>query len=287
MTAQTTIGIDVAARRPCTCVLVVGLAVREWLDTKDLEELRSWVAGHQPDVVAVDAPCAPSKGLLLHPEAGSKPYGGRVCDLDLRRRGIPLYEVPRERADADPWMETGFQIYDILRDLGYQLPRESGIARSAIEVYPHASFVTLLGGTPAKKSTTLGQTQRLGVLRRHGLRLDTRVDPDSLDALVAALTAIRFLEDQASAVGEPEEALLWLPVDRPEDSYRRLPASTTPLELAELDYLHRVLSPRERDALLQSLLIAAPRGGEAMIEILEQLLLCHATEELLREHEGV
>jgi predicted nuclease with RNAse H fold len=267
-------------------VLVVGLGVREWLDTKDLEELRFWVARHQPDVVAVDAPRAPSKGLLLHPEAGAKPYGGRKCDRDLRRRGIPLYEVPRERADADPWMETGFQIYEILRDLGYQLPRESGIARSAIEVYPHASFVTLLGGTPAKKSTDLGQTQRLEVLRRHGLRLDTRVDPDSLDALAAALTAIRFLDGQASAVGDPEEALLWLPVDRLEDSYSRLLAYTTFLELAELDYLHRVLSPEERDELLQCLLIAAPRGGEAMIKALEQLVLCHATEELL-DQQGV
>ena len=41
------------------------------------------------------------------------------------------------------------------------------------------------------------------------------------------------------------------------------------------------LSPEERDGLLQCLLVAAPRGGEAMIKVLEQLLLCHATEELL------
>ena len=33
---------------------------------------------------------------------------------------------------------------------------------------------------------------------------------------------------------------------------------------AELNDLYEMLSPEERDELLQSLLIAAPRGGEAM-----------------------
>ena len=283
MTERTTIGIDVAAARPCTCVLLDGLVVQDWLDTRDLDELASWVLRHQPDAIGVDAPCAPSKGLLLEPGTSGKPYGGRVCDRELRRRCIPLYEVPRERADADPWMEVGFQIYQILQELGYQLPREPGIAHSVIEVFPHASFVTLLGGIPAKKSTTLGQAHRLEVLKRHGVSWDGRFDHDSLDALAAALTATMFLEGQASAVGDPEEALLWLPVRRVEDAYSRLPASSTHLERADLEHLHRKLSPEEREELLQRLLIAAPRGEEAMIRVLEETLLCHATEELLDE----
>jgi hypothetical protein len=53
----------------------------------------------------------------------------------------------------------------------------------------------------------------------------------------------------------------------------------------ELTFLYEKLSPEERDDLLQGLLIAAPHGGEAMIEVLEQLLLCHAAEELLEEHQ--
>ena len=54
--------------------------------------------------------------------------------------------------------------------------------------------------------------------------------------------------------------------------------------LEELEHLHSALSLEERDELLQRLLIAALRGGEAMIKVLEDELLCHATEELLREH---
>ena len=52
--------------------------------------------------------------------------------------------------------------------------------------------------------------------------------------------------------------------------------------LEELTYLYEKLSPAERDALLRSLLIG-PRGGEAMIKVVEDLLLCHATEEVLDE----
>ena len=51
--------------------------------------------------------------------------------------------------------------------------------------------------------------------------------------------------------------------------------------LEELEHLHSALSLEERDELLQRLLVAAPRGGEAMIKMLENLLLCQATEELI------
>jgi len=53
--------------------------------------------------------------------------------------------------------------------------------------------------------------------------------------------------------------------------------------LEELEHLHSTLSTEERDELLQCLLIAAPRGGDAMIRVLEEALLCRAAEELVRE----
>lgn len=56
------------------------------------------------------------------------------------------------------------------------------------------------------------------------------------------------------------------------------------LTLSELEQLYARLSADERDELLQCLLTVAPRGGEAMLKILEDELLCHATEELLEEH---
>jgi hypothetical protein len=56
------------------------------------------------------------------------------------------------------------------------------------------------------------------------------------------------------------------------------------MTLEELNRLHERVSPEQRDELLQCLLVAAPRGGEAMIKVLGDELLCHATEELLEEH---
>ncbi len=49
----------------------------------------------------------------------------------------------------------------------------------------------------------------------------------------------------------------------------------------ELTHLYEHLSGEQRDELLQSLLIGAPRGGEAMIRVLEDELLCHAVDEVL------
>ena len=54
--------------------------------------------------------------------------------------------------------------------------------------------------------------------------------------------------------------------------------------LQELCYLYEGLSLEERDDLLQSLLVAAVDGGKAMLSVLEELLLRHSVEELLREY---
>jgi hypothetical protein len=58
-------------------------------------------------------------------------------------------------------------------------------------------------------------------------------------------------------------------------------AAVGPFCLEDLGRLHARLTPEERDELLQCLLVAASLGGEAMADVLEQTLLCHATEELL------
>jgi hypothetical protein len=68
---------------------------------------------------------------------------------------------------------------------------------------------------------------------------------------------------------------------------RKRDSAQSVLELEELQHVYALLSAEEPDELLQCLLIGAPRGGEAMIQVLEQSLLCHATEELLEEHESL
>jgi len=62
--------------------------------------------------------------------------------------------------------------------------------------------------------------------------------------------------------------------------------SGTEPTLEDLRHLHERLSPAERDELLQCLLIAAARGGQGTIEVLEDELLRHATEDWLTEVSG-
>jgi hypothetical protein len=52
------------------------------------------------------------------------------------------------------------------------------------------------------------------------------------------------------------------------------------LRTDDLTQLYEALTLEERDELLQCLLLAAPRGGEAMVRVLEELILCLATEHL-------
>lgn len=281
MTVAKTVGIDVAAARPCTCVLLEGLNARHWFESRDVEEIRDWVADHRPEVVAVDAPSGVSKGLLVNEGEGS--YAGRVCDRDLRRRGIPLYEVPQERSKASAWMQVGFRLYELLGELGYRLPSSPKLAGSVIEVYPHASFVTLLGATPARKSTPEGRARRIEILKGHHVSWEDHVGHDSLDALVGALTACKFLEGEVHPVGDLSEALLWLPVSTPRDSYSTVPIPTRALDLAELEDLRRTLTSEQRDELLECLLIAASRGGEAMLEVLDACLLDLSVRRTLEE----
>ncbi len=92
------------------------------------------------------------------------------------------------------------------------MPGALGQAPAALEVYPHAGFVTLLGGTPPPKSTRQGLHVRVLVLRRLGLRWDEYFDAASLDALMAAYTAWRLLQGLAVPLGDERDGCVWVPV---------------------------------------------------------------------------
>lgn len=233
MEGVTIVGVDVAARRPCTAVAVhAGRAVAEsdWMDTSSIRDLVAWITEREPLVVAVDAPQGWNRRLLRDSRS-------RVCDHELLRRGIGVYQVPtraeveRGEAGLPGWIEVGFELFRALRRpaRGFEfarpdsLPGAFGQPPAMMEVYPHAAFVTLLGGVPQPKSTRRGLRDRIAVLREHGLRWDAYYDHDSLDALAAALTGHRYLQGLAHGVGDAREGLLWLPVPEGEMRERYTP----------------------------------------------------------------
>src|SRR5678816_1211470 len=79
-------------------------------------------------VCGVDAPIQHSKSLLadkaIRQRLGLDPalhnYSTyRVCEYELRRRGIHSYKTPVERASAPSWMQYSWRLYDRLREMGY------------------------------------------------------------------------------------------------------------------------------------------------------------------------
>jgi predicted nuclease with RNAse H fold len=254
---QLVIGIDIAASRPSTAVAlscgrsaqVVGWMAALTHDDPakdDTPAMFDWIESLAPAVVAVDAPQGYNRRLLVR----AREHGcsrSRVCDHELLRRRISLYQVPsRKEASEDPaklpaWMRVGFRYFKELRRRGFEAPPDGalpgafGAAPALLEVFPYAAFVTLLGGLLSKKTTREGVRLRVLALRRAGVHWDSAddayYDHDSLDALAAALTGWRFLQGRAHPVGDEREGLLWLPVTGDEVSevpYAPLPPEPRP-----------------------------------------------------------
>ena len=220
------------------------------------DEVVAAVKAYESAVVAIDAPQSPNAGLMADParraQLGLPPNGKtwancKVCEYEMRQHGIGLYFTPRTAEAAPLWMQTGFRLYDALRAEGFQLYRPDGDApRRMLEVHPHGCFTVLLGHRPLRKDTLEGRLQRQLVLfeegldvpdpmnvveeiTRHHMRQGMRDLPgllshDELDALVAAYTAFIAAREpgRLTAVGDPEEGQILLPVARAEfkASYR-------------------------------------------------------------------
>ncbi|HET6476330.1 MAG TPA: DUF429 domain-containing protein [Thermoleophilia bacterium] len=231
------VGIDIAASRPCVAVAVRcgrALEVEAWRESDehvagDRARLIEWLQGLGAVAVGVDAPQRPRRARA---SGASRP---RACDADLAHRRISIYQVPTRAvaAEADglyAWMETGWDYFRVLGRRGFEpptpgaLPAALGQAPAALEVYPHAAFATLLGGTPPPKSGRAGLRVRVAALRAAGVVWDEYYDHDSLDALAAALTAWRFVQGLATPVGDERDGFIWLPVIAHEvlPSYARL-----------------------------------------------------------------
>jgi predicted nuclease with RNAse H fold len=226
------VGVDVAARRPCTGAALRGgrsAKVEDWLETSDRALLIDWIVHLRPQVVAVDAPQGWNRRLSSEAKRRS-----RVCDYELLRRGLGVYQVPA-KAEVDAgvarlpdWMAVGFEIFRALRRRGFESPPDGAIPGAfgqppaVLEVYPYAAFVTLLGHRPRAKTERQGVAARVRVLRAAGVEWEDYFDHDSLDALAAGLTGWRYVQGRASALGDPREGLIWLPVPRGEvgESYR-------------------------------------------------------------------
>lgn len=250
------VGIDPTAGIRPLCYAALDADLRRMALRKgDVEDVIAFVGGLESAVVAVDAPQSPNQGLMLQPEVRRRfdldPRGRawgqwKVCEYELRRRNIRLYNTPANEAEAPTWMRKGFDLYRRLKELGFRFyqQREQPGPRVMLEVHPHACYAALLGRRPFLKHTLEGRLQRQLVLYREGLDIPdplktleeiTRhhllsgelplhglLTHDELDALMAAYTAylVGIKPERTSQVGEPQEGCITLPVPELKEFYR-------------------------------------------------------------------
>src|SRR5438445_6115650 len=226
------VGIDVSASRGLdVCVLDDKRNVSLLLKARDLETLEPILRQFpKTTTFAVDAPSAPSKGLVTGKDH-------RVAEHELRRLSITLYFTPRSEDVAPSWMRAGFGLYHLLDLMGFPVfgGGEAGSGLT-IEVYPHLSYVSLTG--TRRGSTSKIEWSRAALRSRvHGL--PPAADQDALDAACAALTAWTFVNGRWVAYGDPAEGLMIAP--HPKTELGRV--ATTKLNQLTLD-IDTVSTPR-------------------------------------------
>ena len=228
------VGIDVAAARPSDiAVLNESLECVEAFTSSDATVTAARLSrSYAQAIIAIDAPRWLNQRLMADegfrerlnpPPNPGKHLDCRVCDYELSHRNVALYFTPHQ--NPPPWMQVGFRWFCSIIKAGfadYGLQQEAG-ERCVIEYYPYASFVALLGGKPAQKTTALGRKQRVELLRGMAIHCDYGLmTTDMIDALVGAVTACRFHQGTAEDYGDPTEGLLTVAA--------KLPDRATPLQ---------------------------------------------------------
>lgn len=249
------LGIDpTAGRRPATLAALDDDLRVVHLGAMDADGIVAFVESHPGAVVAVDAPQSPNRGLMRRPDVRrrfglaprSRTFGQwKVCEYELRRRNLRIYNTPSAASAAPAWMRAGFALYHRLSQLGFGFFRQGDAPpeKMMIEVHPHACFAVLLGHRPLLKANLEGRLQRQMVLYLEGLDLRNPVhtleeitrqhllsgslpldglhNHDELDALAAAFTAYLVHQKPARVcqVGDPVEGLITLPAAGLKDRY--------------------------------------------------------------------
>jgi hypothetical protein len=252
-TDATFIGIDpTAGQRPLVYAALNSEMRLMALGQGDLNDILAFAAGQRRALVAVCGPRQPNQGIMeraaVREQFSPPPRPGRwtsfrMAEYQLRQHNISAPRTLSKEADCPNWMQIGFNLYRRLEGLGYRCFPAEGAEHQTIEVYPHASYTTLLGHPPFPKYTLEGRIQRQLVLyeqkvgvpdpmrffeeiTRHrllksALPLDELYSAEELDALVAAYTAClaATTPELVSTVGHVEEGQIYLPIPELKSRY--------------------------------------------------------------------
>jgi hypothetical protein len=235
-----------AGKRPIQYAVLDADLKIQVLDATDFEGVLAIVAGLDSPIVAIGSPQGPNKGLMTRSDVrrryNLRPDGRtwskwRVCEYELRKRNIRMYNTPDRREDAPRWIQNGYALYRRLNKMGFRhlQPNDPIHSPAVFEVLPHACYSVLLERRPFLKNTLEGRLQRQLVLYLEGIVLPNPIrtleeitrhhllsghlpleglhTPEELDALVSAYTAYLGMTnpERLSHVGDREEGWIFLP----------------------------------------------------------------------------
>ena len=210
------VGIDVAEKRKGLDLVALDLDRRLLASAGRLsleDAARLVLEQIRPDIVCIDSP-----------SSWSRSGKSRAAERELRGLGITAFCTG---PDPGPhpfyrWMRVGFSIYAALAP-AYTLFRGGPPVGTAAEVFPEASAVLLAKRLRCREESKLNFRRQ--VLNRHGVEASRLPTIDRVDAALAALTGLRALEGTCTALGDPAEGVIMLPVaELPVSPLKRVPA---------------------------------------------------------------
>jgi predicted nuclease with RNAse H fold len=163
-------------------------------------------------VVAIDSPPGPGRDGPT-----------RRCEQAMRALGIKIFSTPADpQRFARPfynWIRIGQQAFAAAADAGFALlgatevdKRVDAFRGRALEVFPHATDVFLRGHLPpagVTRSPLMKKRWRSETLARSGVvEIDRLTTPDAVDAALAALTGLYFLEGTFEGLGEAPDLII-------------------------------------------------------------------------------
>ncbi|HJS92901.1 MAG TPA: DUF429 domain-containing protein [Solirubrobacteraceae bacterium] len=198
------VGIDVAESR-------------KGLDLVALDRARNVVARHSrlavSEAVSLTLALEPAIVCIDSPSGWSVSGPSRQAERELARIRIQSYRTGPDPGDHPfyRWMRVGFELFERLAP-AYPLYRGGDPIQTAAEVFPHATACLLAGRL--RERATPKHAFRRQTLRRAGVRSPQLTTPDQIDAALAALTGLIAVDGGHCVVGDPDEGVILLPVDR-------------------------------------------------------------------------
>jgi predicted nuclease with RNAse H fold len=267
------VGVDIAEARKGLDLVALDdqRVVIERIARASVTDVAEAVMRLEPDVVCIDSP-----------PAWAQRGKSRAAERDLRKLGITAFSTPTDPGDHAfyRWMRAGFTVFASVADR-YPNFRNGPIRNTALEVFPEAS-ATLLTGTLCPSGQKI--PFRRAVLRAYGIDDTLLPSIDAVDAGLAALTGLRALAGQFTAIGDPVEGVIVVPVaplprvplQRPIACLTPKPASSAPISDSPVQgarlcgcgcgaTVSRRFLPGH-DAKLKSRLLREARSGDTVAE---------------------